>query len=197
MLRYYSIRPYSSHSVPHYLIRFDPKTQKFFHRETDQEIIVSKFDIDKNYAGWFILTQTVLFFDGTTANSSQILCDPETGACVDRTTNQPVELQPNQVHFVVIDHQNLYEIDFISKLIQTEMKTNQGKLVRAKQVRQDFWNGPFHGIEYETHQIHLFNFDELILSKVVIVPDGDNYFFYSKRSPIYNAFGSTILFELV
>jgi len=197
MLKHYSIRPYSLHSVKHYLIRFDPTTQKFFHRETGEEIKVSRRDIDQNYAGWFIQTQTVLLVDGTTVDLSQIQCDPETGVCVNRTTNQPVQLQPNQVHFVVIDHQNLVEIGSISKMIQTEMKTHQGKQVGVKQVCQDFWNGPFHGIEYESHQIQSVNFDDLILSKVVIVPDGDNYFFYSMRSPTYNSFGSTILFELV
>lgn len=198
MLKHSSIRPYSLHSVKHYLIRFDPKTQKFFHRETGEEIKVSRRDIDQNYAGLFIQTQTVLLVDGTTVDSSLIYCDPETGACVDKTTSQHVQLQPNQVHFVVIDHQNLVEIGSISKMIQTEMKTHQGKQVGVKQVRQDFWKGPFYDIEYErSHQIQSVNFDELILSKVVIVPDGDNYFFYSMRSPTYNSFGSTILFEIV
>lgn len=196
MLRHYSIRPYSLPSVQHYLIRFDPKTRKFFHRETNEEIIVSQHYIDENYAGLFILTRTVSLVDGTTVDSSQIHCDPETGACVDRTTNQPVQLQPNQVHFVVIDHQNLSGIDYISELIQNEMKTNQGKRVSAKQVRQDFWN-PFYGVEYENREILSVNFDELILSKVVIVPDGDMHFFYSMRSPTYNSFGSTILFKLI
>jgi len=201
MQRHKSIHPHSrtktvsGDNVPHYLIRFDPATENFFHRETGEEIRVNKYDV--NYAGWFILTTTVSLVNGITADSSQIYCYPETGACVDRTTNQPVELQPNQVHFVVIDHQNPREIDYISRLIQNQMETNQKKPVRAKKVRQDFWNGPFYGIEYESHQIQSVNFDELILSKVVIVPDGDNYFFYSMRSPTYNAFGSTILFELI
>jgi len=208
MLKHYSIKPYSLIKtmsgifVLHYLIRFDPATGKFFDRKTGEEIRVSSHDVNEDYAGWFILKQTVLLVDGTAVDSSQIHCDPETGACVDRTTNQPVQLQPNQVHFVVIDHQNLCGIDYVSELIRTQMKINQGKTVRAKQVRQDFWNGPFYGIEYvkkydKSYQIQSFNFDELILSKVVIVPDGDNYFFYSMRSPTYNAFGSTILFKLV
>jgi len=190
MLKHYSIKPYSLIKtmsgifVPHYLIRFDPATGKFFHRETGEEIIVSPSDVSEDYAGWFILTPTVLLVDETTVDSSQLYCDR-------------VELQQNQVHFVVIDHQNLSGIDYVSGLIQNQMETNQGKPVRAKQVCQDFWNGPFYGIEYESHQIQSFNFDELILSKVVIVPDGDNYFFYSMRSPTYNSFGSTILFELV
>lgn len=194
---YHNIKPYSLPSFPHYLIRFVPETKKFFHRKTGEEIIVSSRDFNKYYANWFILTQTVLLVNGTTVDSSQIHCDPETGACVDRTTNEPVQLQPNQIHFVVIDHQNLDGNDSISKMIQTEMKTNQGKLVRVKKVHNDFWSGPYYGIEYESRQILSVNFDELILSKVVIVPDGDDYFFYSMRSPIYNAFGSTILFKLV
>jgi len=203
MLKHYSIKPYSLIKtmsgifVPHYLIRFDPATGKFFHRETGEEIIVSPSDVSEDYAGWFILTRTVFLVDGTTVDSSQIHCDPKTGKCFDRTTNQPVELQQNQVHFVVIDHQNLSGIDYVSGLIQNQMETNQGKPVIARQVCKDFWNGPFYGIEYESRQIQSFNFDELILSKVVIVPDGDNYFFYSMRSPTYNSFGSTILFELV
>jgi hypothetical protein len=105
--------------------------------------------------------------------------------------------QFNYSQIKVIDHQNLDGNDSISKMIQTEMKTNQGKLVRVKKVHNDFWSGPYYGIEYESRQILSVNFDELILSKVVIVPDGDDYFFYSMRSPIYNAFGSTILFKLV
>lgn len=202
MFKHCSIHPHSFTTtvsgsfVPHYLIRFDPTTENFFHCETNEEIIVSQYYIDENYAGLFILTRTVSLVDGTIVDSSQIHCDPETGACVDRTTNQPVQLQPNQVHFVVIDHQNLRGIDYISELIQNEMKTNQGKRVSAKQVRQDFWN-PFYGVEYENREILSVNFDELILSKVVIVPDGDTHFFYSMRSPKYNSFGSTILFKLV
>lgn len=191
-----SIKPHSVPSVKHYLIRFDPKTNKFYHRETGKEIRVNKYEVNENYAGWFILTPIVFLVNGTAVDSSQIYCDPETGACVDRTTNQPVELQPNQVHFVVIDHQNESdEINYISILIQTEIANNHKKQVRAKQVRKEGWNLFYH-VEYENNQIHLFNFDELILSKVVN-HDGGTYFFYSMRSPIYNAFGSTILFELV
>lgn len=198
---YYSIKPHSvtttlsGHNVQHYLIRFDPATKKFYHRETCEEIRVSSHDVDKDYTGWFILTTTVSLADGTTIDSTRISCDPETGACVDRTTNQPVELQPNQVHFVVIDHQNPREIDYISRLIHTEIANNHKKQVRAKQVRKEGWN-LFYRIEYESRQIQSFNFDELILSKVVN-HDGGTYFFYSMRSPTYNAFGSTILFELV
>lgn len=202
MLKHYSIKPYSLIKtmsgifVPHYLIRFDPATGKFFHRETGEEIIVSPSDVNEVYTAWFILTRTVSLVDGITVDSNQIYCDPATGACFDRTTNQPVELQQNQVHFVVIDHQNLCGIDYVSELIQNEMKTNQGKWVSAKHVRRDFWN-PFYGIEYESCQNQSFNFDDLILSKVVIVPDGDTHFFYSMRSPTYNSFGSTILFKQV
>ncbi len=112
-----SIKPHSVPSVKHYLIRFDPETNKFYHRETGEEIRVSSHDVNENYAGLFILTTTVSLADGTIIDSTQISCDPETGACVDRTTNQPVQLQPNQVHFVVIDHQNeLDEIKYISGL---------------------------------------------------------------------------------
>lgn len=138
MFKHYSIKPHSlttivgGRFVPHNLIRFDPETRKFFHCETNEEIIVSQYYIDENYAGLFILTRTVSLVDGTIVDSSQIHCDPETGACVDRTTNQPVQLQPNQVHFVVIDHQNLHGIDSILKLIQTEMRTHQEKQVRTK-----------------------------------------------------------------
>lgn len=203
MFKHYSIHPHSFTTtvggsfVPHYLIRFDPATGKFFHLKTGKEIIVSPHYFYENYASWFILTRTVSLVDGITVDSSKIHCDPATGACFDRTTNQPVELQPNQVYFVVIDHQNPREIDYISQLIQKQMETNQGKPVSAKQVRKDFSNGPFYGIEYESHQRQSFNFDDLILSKVVIVPDGDTHFFYSMRSPTYNSFGSTILFKLV
>ena len=203
MFKHYSIKPHSFTTtvggifVPHYLIRFCPETGKFFHRKTGEEIIVSPHHFDENYAGLFILTRTVLLVDGTIVDSSKIHCDPATGACFDRTTNQAVQLQPNQVHFVVIDHQNLHGIDSILKLIQTEMRTHQEKQVRTKKVHQYFWDGPFYGVEYESNQIKSFNFDELILSKVVIVPDGNTHFFYSMRSPTYNSFGSTILFELV
>lgn len=191
-----SIKPHSVPSVKHYLIRFDLETNKFYHRETGEEIRVNEYEVDENYAGWFILKTTVSLVDGTTADSSQIHCDPETGACVDRTTNQPVQLQPNQIHFVVIDHQNESdEINYISILIQTEIANNHKKQVRAKQVRKEGWN-LFYRIEYESRQIQSFNFDELILSKVVN-HDGGTYFFYSMRSPTYNAFGSTILFEPV
>ena len=192
---HHSIKPHSVPSVPHYLIRFDPATKKFYHRETGEEIRVNKYDVNQDYAGLFILTTTVSLVDGTTIDSTQISCDPETGACVDRTTNQPVQLQPNQVHFVVIDHQNPREIDYISRLIQTEIANNHKKQVRAKQVRKEGWN-LFYRIEYESRQIQSFNFDELILSKVVN-HDGGTYFFYSMRSPTYNSFGSPILFELI
>ena len=195
MLKNKSIKPHSVPSVKHYLIGFDPATEIFFHRETGKEIRVNEYDVNENYAGLFILTTTVSLADGTTIDSTQISCDPETGACVDRTTNQPVQLQPNQVHFVVIDHQNPREIDYISRLIQTEIANKQKKQVRTKQVWKEGWN-LFYRIEYESRQIQSFNFDELILSKVVN-HDGGTYFFYSMRSPTYNAFGSTILFELV
>jgi|688.fasta_scaffold817709_2 hypothetical protein len=196
MKKYYSIKPHSVPSVQHYLIRFDSATNKFFHRVTGEEIRVSSHDVNKDYAGWFLLTSTVSLVDGTTVDSSQLYCNINTGACFNRTTEQPVQLQPNQVHFVVIDHQNPREIDYISRLIHTEIANNHKKQVRAKQVRKEGWN-LFYCVENENEKIHSFNFDELILSKVVIVPDGDNYFFYSMRSPTYNAFGSTILFQLV
>lgn len=202
MPRHKSIHPHSltktvgGDSVPHYLIGFDPATKNFFHRETGKEIRINEYSFIKDYASWFILKTTVSLVDGTTADSSQIYCDPETGACVDRTTHQPVELQPNQIHFVVIDHQNESdEINYISILIQTEIANNHKKQVRAIQVRKEGWN-LFYYVEYENTQIHLFNFDELILSKVVN-HDGGTYFFYSMRSPTYNAFGSIILFHLV
>lgn len=202
MQRHKSIHPHSltktvsGDNVLHYLIRFDPATENFFHRETGEEIRVSSHDVNKDYAGWFILTRTVLLVDGTTADSSQLYCNINTGACFNRTTEQPVQLQPNQVHLVVIDSQNGNNDEYVLKLIQTRLKTHHGKSVRIKQVRKDFF-GPFYNVEYENERIQSINFDDLRLTKVVDVYDGDIYYFYSKCDPEYNAFGSTRLFEIV
>jgi hypothetical protein len=201
MLKHNSIRPYSVPLVPHYLISFNPATGKFFHCETGEEIIVSPHDFNKNYAGRFILTPTVFLVDGTIVDSNQLRCDPKTGECVDKTTNGLVQLQPNQVHLVEIDHQNPPETDYtlISDALYANLKKNQGKIVQVKQVYNEFWNGPFYTVNYEPIPIQSINFDDLRLTKVVnlIDGDGDDYYFYTSKSPQYNPFGSPILFKIV
>jgi hypothetical protein len=186
--------------VPHNLIRFDPKTRKFLDCETGEEIIVSSSDVRKVYAVWVIQKKTVFLVDGTEIDSAQISCDPATGACVDRTTNQPVELRPNQLDVVYYDCLIFFGLDYVSKLTETQMKTNRGKRVRVKKVDKDFWNGPFYGIDCDKrYQIQSVNFDELILSKVVSGEDrGDYYLLYSKNPKTYSlSFGSTELFIIV
>jgi hypothetical protein len=148
-----SIRRHYFPSVQHYLIRFDLETGKFYHRKTGEEIMVPPSDFDENQAGWFLLTSTILLMDGTTVDSNLINCDINTGACFNRTTNQPIQLQPNQVHLVVIEHQNSYNDDSVLKVIQKQLTTHRGKSVRIKEFRKDYWNGPFYCVEYESHQI--------------------------------------------
>lgn len=201
MLKHYSIRRHSVPSVPHYLIWFDPVTKKFFHRETREEIRISSRDFNKNYAGWFILTHTVFLVDGTIVDSNQLHCDPKTGECVDKTTNGLVQLQPNQVHLVEIEHQNPPETDYtlISDALNANLRKNQGKIVQVKQIYNEFWVGGFYTVNYEPIPIQSINFDDLRLTKVVNLIDGDghDYYFYTSKSPQYNPFGSPILFEIV
>ena len=92
------IRTENDNPVPHYLVVYNPLTDQFTHKETDEPVSV-KSVIDYNYACYLLLTQTVLLNDGTTIESSQISCDPETGECVQRITREPVELKPNQVFY--------------------------------------------------------------------------------------------------
>jgi hypothetical protein len=199
MLKHCLIHRHSVPSVPHNFISFNPETNKFHHTKTGDEITVSSDDFDKIYAGWFLLTTSVILVDRTIVDSNQLLCDPRTGRLVNKNTNQPVQLQPNQVHFVAIDHQNPPETNYnlISDDLYANLRKNQGKLVSVKQIYNEFWDGPFYTVNYERIPSQSINFDDLILTKVVYVPNGDTHFFYSMRSPTYNSFGSTILFKLV
>jgi hypothetical protein len=195
--------------VPHNLARFDPLTQKFIHKETGEELFVPSDDLNIDYACWFIPpNKTVLLVDGTAIESSQIHCNPETGECFHSTTKQPIQLQPDQVYLLVIDHQNLCNLEFILGNVSRQFQQYGDSVVKTIQV-YDFWDGPFYHVNPEEKRWieSTIKFDELRLTKVVKVPDGDFHFFYTKISPNdddcnpfgsdYNPFGSEYLIKIL
>ena len=100
--------------------------------------------------------------------------------------------------FLVIDHQNLCNLESIFGQVCAQLEKHLASTVKIKQVYRDFWDGPFYQVQYDDkYLIPSINFNELRLTKVVKVPDGDFHFFYTKISPEYNPFGSPILFEIV
>jgi hypothetical protein len=206
--RYLSVKRHGSiitrdrKRVPHNLARFDPLTQKIIHTETREELFVHSYDLNEDYACWFIPpNKTVLLVDGTAIESSQIHCNPETGECFHSTTKQPIQLQPDQVYLLVIDHQSLCNLEFILGNVSRQFQQYRDSVVKTIQV-YDFWNGPFYHVNPEEKRWieSTIKFDELRLTKVVKVPDGDLHFFYTKSSPDgddYNPFGSQYLMKIV
>lgn len=171
--KHYSIKPHGSiitrdrKRVPHNFAKFDPLTQKFFHTETCEELFVHSSDLNKDDYAGWF-----------------ILSNKETKIIFDG--------------FLVIDHQNLCNLELILDQVCAQFKKHHASTVKIIQVYRDFWNGPFYQVQYDNkYWIPSINFNELRLTKVVKVPDGDFHFFYTKISPEYNPFGSPILFEIV